>query len=122
MSRYQHEVPSSCNTTVYLSQSIFGEIDEFGWWYLEIISADAGTPFTSTEFKEEYQTRGVHLTLAAPAHQEMNGKIKVTWRTLRTISHYLMVHARVLEAYINFALMYTADHIFPVLTIKYLIN
>ena len=32
-------------------QSRFGEIDEFGWWDLEIISADAGTQFTLTEFK-----------------------------------------------------------------------
>ena len=31
----------------------FGKIDEFGWWDLEIISAYAGTQFTSTEFKEE---------------------------------------------------------------------
>ena len=40
-------------------QSIFGEINEFGWWDLERISADAGTQFTLTEFKEECQTRGV---------------------------------------------------------------
>ena len=33
-------------------QSIFGKIDEFGWWDLERISVDAGTEFTSTEFKE----------------------------------------------------------------------
>ena len=33
-------------------QSRSGKIDEFGWWYLEIISADAGMQFTSTEFKE----------------------------------------------------------------------
>ena len=33
-----------------------------------------------------------------------------------------MVHARVPEAYFHFALMYTADHIFPVLPIKDLIN
>ena len=45
-------------------QSRFGKIDEFGWWDLERISADAGTQFTSTEFKEKYQTRGVGLTLA----------------------------------------------------------
>ena len=38
---------------------IFGKIDQFGWWDLEIISADAGTQFTSTELKEECQTRGV---------------------------------------------------------------
>ena len=47
-------------------QSRFGKIDQFGWWDLEIISADAGTQFTSTEFKEECQTRGVRLALAAP--------------------------------------------------------
>ena len=38
-------------------QSRFGKIDQFGWWDLEIISADAGTQFTSTEFKEECQIR-----------------------------------------------------------------
>ena len=47
-------------------QSIFGKIDQFGWWDLERISSDAGTQFTSTEFKEEFKTRGVRLTLAAP--------------------------------------------------------
>ena len=31
-------------------QDIFGKIDEFGWWDLEIISADAGTQLTSMEF------------------------------------------------------------------------
>ena len=33
-------------------QYIFVKKDEFGWWYLEIISADKVTPFTSTEFKD----------------------------------------------------------------------
>ena len=46
----------------------------------------------------------------------------MTWRTLRTVAQSLMVHARVLEAYIHFALMYTKDQIFPVLPIKYMIN
>ena len=76
-------------------QSILGKIGEFGWWDLEGISSDSGTQFILTDFKEECQTCGVHLTLAAPEHQEMNGKVEVTWRTLRTISHSLMVHARV---------------------------
>ena len=52
----------------------------------------------------------------------MNKQVEVTWRTLRTVAHSIMVHARVLEAYIHFALMYMTDHIFPVLPIKYLIN
>ena len=76
-------------------QSIFGKIDQFGWWDLEIISADAGAQFTSIEFKDEFQNRGVRLTLAAPEHQEMNGQVEVTWRTLHTVAHSLIVHARV---------------------------
>ena len=76
-------------------QSRFGKIDQFGWWYLEIISADAGTQFTSTELKDDCQTCGVCLTLVAPEHQDMNGQVEVSWRTLRTVAHNLMVHARV---------------------------
>ena len=43
-------------------QSRFGKIDQFDWWYLERVSAYAGTQLTSTEFKEECQTRGVRGT------------------------------------------------------------
>ena len=103
-------------------QSRFGKIDKFGCWYLDIISVEAGTQFTSTEFKDDFRTCGVCLKLVDPEHQEMNGQVKVVWRTLRTISNSLMVHAIVPEAYIHFALMYMANHIFPVLTIKDLIN
>ena len=103
-------------------QSRFGKIDQFGWWDLEIISADAGMQFTSTEFKDESKTCRVRLTIAEPEHQEMNGQVEGTWRTLRTIAHSLIVHARFLEVYVHFLLMYTTDHIFPVLPIKYILN
>ena len=62
------------------------------------------------------------MTLAAPEHQEMNGQVEVTWRTFHTVAHALMVHARVPELYVHFALMYTTDNIFPVLPIKDLLN
>ena len=62
------------------------------------------------------------MTLAASKHQDMNRQVEVTWRTLRTVAHSLMVHARVLEVYVHFALVYTIDHIFLVLPIKDLIN
>ena len=52
----------------------------------------------------------------------MNGQVEVTWRTLCTIAHYLMVHERVLEAFIRFTLIYTTYHIFLVLLIKDMIN
>ena len=50
-------------------QSRFVKIDGFFWWDLEIISADAGTQFTSKEFKEEFQTCSACLKLVAPEHQ-----------------------------------------------------
>ena len=46
----------------------------------------------------------------------------MTCRTLRIVANYLMLHARFPEVYVHFALMYTTDHIFPVLPIKYPIN
>ena len=76
-------------------KSLFVKIDEFKWWDLERISADAGTQFTLTDFKEECQTCRVHLKLVYPERQEMNGLEKMTWRTLRTVAHSLMVRDRV---------------------------
>ena len=60
--------------------------------------------------------------MADPEHQEINRQVEATWRTLRTLSHSLMVHARFLEAYIHFALMYRTDHIFTFIPIKDLKN
>ena len=59
-------------------QSRFWKMEKFGLWDLERISADAGTQFTSKEFKEECQTRRNHLTLAASDHQEMSRLVEVT--------------------------------------------
>ena len=71
-----------------------------------------GRNLTLTEFKEECQACGLQLTLAAPEYQEMNRHVEVAWRTLRTIAHSLMVHAKVSEANIHFTIMYTTYHIF----------
>ena len=62
------------------------------------------------------------MALAAPEHQEMNGQAEVTWITLRKVAHSIMVHTRVSEVYVHFTLIYTTDHIFPVLPIKYIIS
>ena len=52
----------------------------------------------------------------------MNGQVEVTWKTLQTISHSLMIQARVLDKYIKFSLMYTNHQIFLVLPIMHLVN
>ena len=62
------------------------------------------------------------MTLAALEHQLMNRQFEVTWRTLCTIAHSLMVHARVSEEYIRFKITYTTDNTFPVPPIKNMMN
>ena len=52
----------------------------------------------------------------------MNGQVGVTWQTLKTITHSMMIHERVSEKYIHFELIYLTDHILPVLPIKHLVN
>ena len=52
----------------------------------------------------------------------MNVQVEVTWKTLRTIKHSIMVHAHASEKYIHSALMYTTGHIYHVLPIKNLVN
>ena len=70
-----------------------------------IIKTGTGTQFTSKEFHGGLSVRGLQLALASPDHQEMNGQVEVTWRTLRTMENSSMMHARVSHKYIQFALM-----------------
>ena len=103
-------------------EAIFEKVDEFGWWYLEIIKIDSDTQFTFKEFQEGLSVHGLRLALAATDHQEMNVQTELTSQTVQTIAHSIMVHAHISDQYIHFALMYTTDHIFTVLPIKYLVN
>ena len=94
-------------------QDRFVKIAHFGWWDLERISADAGTKFTPMEFQGECRTRGVWLALAVPEHQEINGKVEVTWGTFCIIAHSLIVHAQFSEAYIHFSVNEHIRSYFP---------
>ena len=58
--------------------------------------------FTSTYLQDAFQTRGVHLTLEALKHPEMNGQVEVTWRKILDILNALIVHARVFGSVYSF--------------------
>ena len=79
-----------------MSQDIFGKVDTFGWWDMERIQTDASMQFTSEYFQESLSIHALQLILQTSYHQEMNGQAGVPWRTLQTIIHSIMVHARVL--------------------------
>ena len=63
-------------------QSIFGKVDEFGWWDMETIKTDAGMQFTSKESQEGLSVHVLWIALAVPDHQEINIQVEVIWRTL----------------------------------------
>ena len=44
-------------------QSIFGKLNEFGWWDLDKIKTGAGPQFISKNFQEGISVRRVRLTL-----------------------------------------------------------
>ena len=100
----------------------FGNVDQFGWCDVGKIRADAGPQFTSEEFKDGCAVRGVHLTLAAPEHQEMNNIAESTWKNIRTIAHSQINFGRVEEKFTHFALINAAHVIMPVLPLKDLVN
>ena len=89
---------------------------------MEIIQTDFVTQFTYKDFQEGLSEHVLRLALTAPDHKEINGQVEVTRRTLQTITHSIIVHARVSEGYIHFELMYMTYHIFSVLPIKHLVN
>ena len=64
----------------------------------------------------------MHLTIAAPEHQEMNNIAESTGKNINTIAHSQMNFERVEEKFNHFALINTAHVIMPVLPLRDLVN
>ena len=50
-------------------QAIFGKVDAFGWWYMEIIQNNSGMQFNSKEFQQGISIHEVRIELSAPDNQ-----------------------------------------------------
>ena len=85
----------------YRSQYVPGK--QFQWGSLRCIRADAGSQFTSEEFKTFCTEAGFELTLAAPKHQHQN-LAEAEWKSIKTLAFSFMAHARVGEAFTGLAL------------------
>ena len=44
---------------LHMFQEIFGKVEEFGCWYMDIIQTYAGRQFISKEFQEGISVHGV---------------------------------------------------------------
>ena len=77
---------------------------------LKTIRTDAGSGFTSKEFQDMCNERGIKFSFAAPRHQEMNGLAERSWRSIRDLAFAMMNHAHVGDEFFDFAL----DHAWKV--------
>jgi hypothetical protein len=70
------------------------------------IRTDAGSYFTSAPFATWCRTVNIHLTIAAPHHQEMNSICERQWQTINQLARVCLVHARLPLEYFHFAVLY----------------
>ena len=62
---------------------------------LKKVRTDAGSGFTSKEFQDMCNLRGIRFSFAAPRHQETNGLAERSWRSIRDLAFAMMNHALV---------------------------
>jgi transposase InsO family protein len=98
-------------------QADYGHVGNYGYLNIECIRADAGSQFTSQEFKKYCWTAGIQLVLAAPKKQYQNHLAERTWQTVSTMARSLIVHAHLPDTYMYHALVH-ACKIFNVLPVK----
>jgi hypothetical protein len=95
--------------------------DAYGYIDIDRIEADAGSEFTSEEFKQFCVSQRINISLAAPKHQENNHLAERSWQTIHRMAHSMLVHARLPDKYHFHAIRYAAT-IFNVLPVKNLFN
>jgi hypothetical protein len=81
---------------------------EFTTDSITAIHVDAGSQLMSTEIREWAADRPspIQICIAAPAHQEMNGKAEANWRHCRQIAYKLLTHARLNLAFYDMVIRY----------------
>jgi hypothetical protein len=88
---------------------------------IQTIKIDAGSQFTSSEFREAFISSHVGLSLSALTHQEQNHISEKTRQSLHTLGRTMLVFSRIPNKCGYHALLYAIDG-FPVLPIKDLRN
>jgi transposase InsO family protein len=94
-----------------------GTTTTFEFFDIEKICTDAGSQFTSSDFKNFCRTKLITLSLAAPKKQSQNHLAERSWQTINKMARSMMVHARLPDQYYYHANLY-ASSIFNILPIK----
>ncbi len=80
------------------------------------IRADAGSQFTSLEFRNFCRDEGINLSLAAPKQQWQNHYAERMWQTINSTARAMLVHARAPDCYKFHAVVY-ATAVFNILPV-----
>ena len=70
------------------------------------LRSDAGTNFTSDDFKAWCRKERIQFTIAGPKHQEQNAFAETTYRTVSRMARAMLVHAHLPIDFYHFALDY----------------
>ena len=71
------------------------------------LRSDAGTNFTSEEFKTWCKDNNISLTIAGPKHQEQNGFIESSYKTSGRMARSMLVRAHLPLSFYHLALDYS---------------
>jgi transposase InsO family protein len=94
--------------TIKEYSTAFCMADAYGYIDIDRIQADAGSEFTSEEFRQFCITHQINLSLAAPKHQENNHLAERSWQTIHRMARSMLVHARLPDKYYYHAIRYAA--------------
>ena len=111
----------SSATTIQTLKQWRGEMLEKGFNIFLYLRSDAGTNFTSDEFKSWCRDENITLTVAGPKHQEQNSFVERAYGTASRMARSMLVHAHLPIGFYHFAIDY-ACKILRVLPAKGLID
>jgi len=81
----------SSKSVIEVLQTWRGEMLEKGFELFIYLRSDAGSNFTSHEFKTWCRENHIKLTIAGPRHQEQNGFVKTTYKTLGRMARSMLI-------------------------------
>ena len=109
ISRYAEKLRIADKTTSSTIKALStwrGNMIKKGYDIFLHLRADAGTNFTSEEFKSWCSANNVELSIAAPKHQEQNAFAERTYQTVCNMAQAMLVHAHLGMGFHSLALSY----------------
>ena len=110
ISRYADKKNLSEKSTKHTIEALTEWRDEMlkkGFELFVYLRSDAGSNFTSDDFRAWCRKEQINLTIAGPKHQEQNAFAETTYRTVSRMARAMLVHAHLPIEFYHFAIDYS---------------